>query len=94
MFKCTLVVKKSSLGAFFPQVQADVAPPTPRIDEVLTQFRDRNRVLNVSAEAPVQECSVRGGSATGNQTNEVRIKKLEQQVSQLLKKVPEDPAKV
>ncbi|MCI4377661.1 hypothetical protein PGIGA_G00206060 [Pangasianodon gigas] len=66
----------------------DAPLPTPRIDEVLTQFRHRNRVLNTPAETPVQECSIRGDSATGNQINELRIKKLEQQVSQLFQKAP------
>ncbi|KAI5104052.1 leucine-rich repeat and coiled-coil domain-containing protein 1, partial [Silurus meridionalis] len=63
--------------------------PTPRIDEVLTQFRQRSRILN--APSKVQECSVRAASATGNQINELRIKKLEQQVSQLFQKVQLDP---
>ncbi|XP_026791598.3 leucine-rich repeat and coiled-coil domain-containing protein 1 isoform X1 [Pangasianodon hypophthalmus] len=66
----------------------DAPLPTPRIDEVLTQFRHRNRVLNTPAATPVQECSIRGDSATGNQINELRIKKLEQQVSQLFQKAP------
>ncbi|KAK9979303.1 hypothetical protein ABG768_012739 [Culter alburnus] len=44
---------------------------TPRIDEVLTQFRQR------------------GGKPTAeNQENEQRIKKLEQQVSHLIQKIP------
>ncbi|MCJ8731799.1 hypothetical protein PDJAM_G00203620 [Pangasius djambal] len=67
---------------------ADAPLPTPRIDEVLTQFRHRDRVLNAPAATPVQECSIRGDSAAGNQINELRIKKLEQQVSQLFQKAP------
>ncbi|KAK3567517.1 hypothetical protein QTP86_019936 [Hemibagrus guttatus] len=62
-------------------VQTDASLPTPRIDQVLTQFRHRNRVLNAPAETAVQEHS-------GNQINELRIKKLEQQVSQLFQKTP------
>ncbi|KAI5627917.1 leucine-rich repeat and coiled-coil domain-containing protein 1 [Silurus asotus] len=67
-------------------VQTDASLPTPRIDEVLTQFRQRSRVLK--APSKVQEGSVRAASATGNQINELRIKKLEQQVSQLFQKAP------
>ncbi|XP_060730038.1 leucine-rich repeat and coiled-coil domain-containing protein 1 isoform X2 [Tachysurus vachellii] len=62
-------------------VLSDASFPTPRIDDVLTQFRHRNRVLTVPAETQVQERS-------GNQINELRIKKLEQQVSQLFQKAP------
>ncbi|XP_047674679.1 leucine-rich repeat and coiled-coil domain-containing protein 1 isoform X3 [Tachysurus fulvidraco] len=62
-------------------VLSDASFPTPRIDDVLTQFRHRNRVLTVPAETQVQERS-------GNQINELRIKKLEQQVSQLFQKSP------
>lgn len=68
-------------------VQTDDPLPTPRIDEVLTQFRHRSRVLNVPTETPVQECAARAESATENHPNELRIKKLEQQVSQLFQKV-------
>ncbi|XP_060788227.1 leucine-rich repeat and coiled-coil domain-containing protein 1 isoform X2 [Neoarius graeffei] len=60
-------------------IQTDAPLPTPRIDEVLTQFRRHNQVLNAPAETP-------GDSATGNQINELRIKNLEQQVSQLFQK--------
>lgn len=69
-------------------VQSDAPLPTPRIDEVLTQFRHRSRVLNPPAESSAQECSIRDDSAKGNQINELRIKKLEQQVSQLFQKAP------
>ncbi|KAF5904080.1 leucine-rich repeat and coiled-coil domain-containing protein 1 isoform X1, partial [Clarias magur] len=66
-------------------VHTDAPLPTPRINEVLTQFRHRNsfRVLNKPAETPLQE-----GSAQANDINELRIKKLEQQVSQLFQKAP------
>ncbi|XP_058608321.1 leucine-rich repeat and coiled-coil domain-containing protein 1 [Onychostoma macrolepis] len=51
--------------------KSDAPLTTPRIDEVLTQFRQR------------------GGKPTAeNQENEQRIKKLEQQVSHLIQKVP------
>ncbi|TSK82158.1 Leucine-rich repeat and coiled-coil domain-containing protein 1 [Bagarius yarrelli] len=67
----------------------DASVPTPRIDEVLTRFRKRNRVLNTPhTEALVQESSSRGNSATSNQRNDLRIKTLEEQVSQLLQKTP------
>lgn len=72
-------------GFFFLTVQTDDPLPTPRIDEVLTQFR--HRVLNAPTETPVQECAGRAESAAGNHKNELRIKKLEQQVSQLFQKV-------
>ncbi|XP_077086567.1 leucine-rich repeat and coiled-coil domain-containing protein 1 [Siphateles boraxobius] len=51
--------------------KSDAPLTTPRIDEVLTQFRKR------------------GGKPTAeNQENEQRIKKLEQQVSHLIQKIP------
>lgn len=83
MYTC----EDSSLSFFLPKVQSDAPLPTPRIDEVLTQFRHRSRVLNPPAESSAQECSIRDDSAKGNQINELRIKKLEQQVSQLFQKV-------
>ncbi|KAA0719624.1 Leucine-rich repeat and coiled-coil domain-containing protein 1 [Triplophysa tibetana] len=51
--------------------KSDAPLTTPRIDEVLSQFRQRG-------EKPTAE----------NQGNELRIKKLEQQVSNLIQKVP------
>lgn len=51
--------------------KSDAPLTTPRIDEVLTQFRQRG-----------------GKASTENQENEQRIKKLEQQVSHLIQKVP------
>ncbi|XP_051555868.1 leucine-rich repeat and coiled-coil domain-containing protein 1 isoform X2 [Myxocyprinus asiaticus] len=56
---------------FFMKAKSDATLTTPRIDEVLTKFRQRV-----------------GKSTTENQENELRIKKLEQQVSHLFKKVP------
>ncbi|XP_062849049.1 leucine-rich repeat and coiled-coil domain-containing protein 1 [Trichomycterus rosablanca] len=70
------------------QVPADAPLCTPRIDEVLTQFRDRSRIMDIPAERAVQKSSHRGDTATGNQLNELRIKKLEQQVSQLFQTAP------
>ncbi|XP_053358752.1 leucine-rich repeat and coiled-coil domain-containing protein 1 [Clarias gariepinus] len=64
-------------------VHTDAPLPTPRINEVLTQFRHRNRGLNTPTETPVQN-----GSAQANHKNDLRIKKLEQQVSQLFQKTP------
>ncbi|XDV27438.1 hypothetical protein PO909_030970 [Leuciscus waleckii] len=51
--------------------KSDAPLTTPRIDEVLTQFRKRG-----------------GKPAAANQENEQRIKKLEQQVSHLIQKIP------
>ncbi|XP_027025243.2 leucine-rich repeat and coiled-coil domain-containing protein 1 isoform X1 [Tachysurus fulvidraco] len=76
-----LISTDTSVNVEPVKVLSDASFPTPRIDDVLTQFRHRNRVLTVPAETQVQERS-------GNQINELRIKKLEQQVSQLFQKSP------
>ncbi|KAL7876298.1 hypothetical protein AOLI_G00112610 [Acnodon oligacanthus] len=75
-------------------VQPDAPLTTPRIDEVLTQFRHRARPLGKANELALQDSPQlipqRGDSTSNNQTNELRIKKLEQQVSQLFHKSPAD----
>ncbi|KAI4872481.1 hypothetical protein NFI96_017472 [Prochilodus magdalenae] len=85
------LVSDASVNAELP-VQPDAPLPTPRIDEVLTQFRHRARVLVMANETAPQDSPqlipCRGESASDNQTNELRIKKLEQQVSQLFQKSP------
>uniref|UniRef100_A0A4W4DPS3 Leucine-rich repeat and coiled-coil domain-containing protein 1 n=2 Tax=Electrophorus electricus TaxID=8005 RepID=A0A4W4DPS3_ELEEL len=65
-------------------VQPDAPVPTPRIDEVLTQFRHRGRALGIADKS--QPSPHRLNSASGSQANELRIKKLEQQMTQLYRK--------
>ncbi|KAG9273986.1 leucine-rich repeat and coiled-coil domain-containing protein 1 isoform X1 [Astyanax mexicanus] len=73
-------------------VQPDAPLPTPRIDEVLTQFRHRGRASGTPDEMASQErpqlSPHRRDLTSENRTNELRIKKLEQQVSQLFHKTP------
>ncbi|KAK2900884.1 hypothetical protein Q8A67_008999 [Cirrhinus molitorella] len=64
-----LISSDASVNGELPKSDAPLT--TPRIDEVLTQFRQRG-----------------GKPAAENQENEQRIKKLEQQVSHLIQKVP------
>ncbi|XP_050979845.1 leucine-rich repeat and coiled-coil domain-containing protein 1 isoform X2 [Labeo rohita] len=64
-----LISSDASVNGELPKSDAPLT--TPRIDEVLTQFRQRG-------EKPT----------AANQENEQRIKKLEQQVSHLIQKVP------
>lgn len=73
------------------QVRTDVALTTPRIDEMLTKFRQRSCS---EALAPVAQPEPQGTQAvhsavaeTVDSVNEERIKKLEEQVYQLIKKV-------
>lgn len=78
----------------FPlQVKGDVPLTTPRIDEVLTQFRQRIASETVTDPVAQQEhqslqpvCPTVADPAVP--VNEERIKKLEDQVSQLINKVP------
>ncbi|XP_036453284.1 leucine-rich repeat and coiled-coil domain-containing protein 1 isoform X2 [Colossoma macropomum] len=85
-----LIPTDSSVSAEL--VQPDAPLPTPRIDEVLTQFRHRARALGKANELALQDSPQlipqKGNSTSDNQTNELRIKKLEQQVSQLFHKSP------
>lgn len=78
----------------FPlQVRGDVPLNTPRINEVLTQFRQR-----IASEAVTDLATQRDrkGFQPAHSTvadpadpiNEERIKKLEHQVSRLIQKVP------
>ncbi|XP_076828286.1 leucine-rich repeat and coiled-coil domain-containing protein 1 [Brachyhypopomus gauderio] len=71
-------------------VHPDASVPTPRIDELLTQFRHRGRALGMPDEMTMQEKSQPGphrvDSTSGNQANEQRIEKLEQQITQLFSK--------
>lgn len=66
------------------QTREDVALTTPRIDEVLTQFRQR-----ISSKAITDPAAqVRStGASPADPVNEHRIRKLEHQVSQLIQKV-------
>ncbi|XP_072544246.1 leucine-rich repeat and coiled-coil domain-containing protein 1 isoform X2 [Salminus brasiliensis] len=76
-------------------VQPDAPLPTPRIDEVLTQFRHRGQALGTPDEMTTQDHPQRSphrrNFTSENQTNELRLKKLEQQVSQLFHKTPAGP---
>ncbi|XP_028988510.1 leucine-rich repeat and coiled-coil domain-containing protein 1 [Betta splendens] len=67
-------------------VKDDGSFNTPRIDEVLTQFQQR--IASEMAPDPVTEpaCSIVTDPA--DPINEQRIRKLEQQVSQLIQKAP------
>lgn len=65
---------------------------TPRLDKVLTQFRQGNASEAVTKPvAQPEQRSVQPNSSTladkPDPVNEERIKKLEQQVSQLIRKV-------
>lgn len=77
------------------QVRTDVALTTPRIDEMLTKFRQRtcSEALAPVAQTqtqpqPQSSQAVHSAVAeTVDSVNEERIKKLEEQVYQLIKKV-------
>lgn len=77
------------------QVRTDVALTTPRIDEMLTKFRQRtcSEALAPVAQTqpqpqPQSSQAVHSAVAeTMDSVNEERIKKLEEQVYQLIKKV-------
>lgn len=77
------------------QVRTDVALTTPRIDEMLTKFRQRtcSEALAPVAQPqpqpqPQSSQAVHSAVAeTVDSVNEERIKKLEEQVYQLIKKV-------
>uniref|UniRef100_A0A8C3G976 Leucine-rich repeat and coiled-coil domain-containing protein 1 n=1 Tax=Cyclopterus lumpus TaxID=8103 RepID=A0A8C3G976_CYCLU len=64
-------------------VREDVTLTTPRIDEVLTQFRQR---ISSEADPAAQVRSTVANPA--DPVNEQRIRKLEHQVSQLIQKAP------
>lgn len=75
---------------FLFQVRGDGSLNTPRIDEVLTQFRQR--IASETVTDPVTQpdrsqpsCSVVADPA--DPINEQRIRKLEHQVSQLIQQV-------
>lgn len=75
------------------QARGDVTLTTPRIDEVLTHFRQRIASEAVTDPVAQQERQsfqpVRSTVADpADPDNEERIKKLEHQVSELIKKVP------
>ncbi|XP_023281142.1 leucine-rich repeat and coiled-coil domain-containing protein 1 [Seriola lalandi dorsalis] len=65
---------------------------TPRIDEVLTQFRQRiaSEAITDAATQPDHQCfqPVHSAVAPADPVNEQRIRKLEHQVSQLIQKTP------
>ncbi len=78
----------------FPlQVRGDAALTTPRIDEVLTQFRQRiaSEAVTDLATQPDHQSFQPGYSAVtdlADPANEERIRKLEHQVSRLIQQVP------
>lgn len=77
-------MEKSSTFKFPLQVREDVTLTTPRIDEVLTQFRQR--IASEAITDPVAQ--IRSTvSDPADPVNEQRIRKLEHQVSQLIQKV-------
>lgn len=79
------------------QVRTDVALTTPRIDEMLTKFRQRTcseALAPVAQTQPQPQPQPQSSQAvhsavaeTVDSVNEERIKKLEEQVYQLIKKV-------
>nr|XP_040027527.1 leucine-rich repeat and coiled-coil domain-containing protein 1 [Gasterosteus aculeatus aculeatus] len=66
-------------------VREDVALTTPRIDEVLTQFRQRIASEVITDPGVQVRCSV---TDPADPANEQRIRKLEHQVSRLIQKAP------
>lgn len=71
------------------QVRTDVALTTPRIDEMLTKFRQRtcSEALAPVAQPQSSQAVHSAVAETVDSVNEERIKKLEEQVYQLIKKV-------
>lgn len=71
------------------QVRTDAALTTPRIDEMLTKFRQRTCSETAAPVAqPQSSQTVHSAVAeTVDSLNDKRIKKLEEQVNQLIKKV-------
>lgn len=87
------VKSRKGLLKFLLQTRGDAPLTTPRIDEVLTQFRQR--IASEGVKGPViqeERQSVQPVRSTvadpAEPINEERIKKLEHQVYQLIKKVP------
>lgn len=70
------------------QVRTDAALSTPRIDEMLTKFRQRTCSETAAPVAqPQSSQTVHSAAAqTVDSLNDERIKKLEEQVNQLIKK--------
>uniref|UniRef100_A0AAR2KI04 Leucine-rich repeat and coiled-coil domain-containing protein 1 n=1 Tax=Pygocentrus nattereri TaxID=42514 RepID=A0AAR2KI04_PYGNA len=94
-----LIPTDTSVSTELVHISSPDAPlPTPRIDEVLAQFRHRARALGKANELALQDSPQlvpqSGDSTSNNQTNELRIKKLEQQVSQLFHKVQQMPVAI
>lgn len=86
------VKSRDGLLKFLLQTRGDAPLTTPRIDEVLTQFRQRISSEGVKDPVIQQERqSVQPVRSTvadpAEPINEERIKKLEHQVYQLIKKV-------
>ncbi|XP_070701868.1 leucine-rich repeat and coiled-coil domain-containing protein 1 [Pempheris klunzingeri] len=73
-------------------VREDVPLTTPRIDEVLTQFRQRIASEAIADPVAQPDCSFQPVCFTmadpANPVNEQRIRKLEHQVSQLIQQAP------
>uniref|UniRef100_A0A7N6A2D6 Leucine-rich repeat and coiled-coil domain-containing protein 1 n=1 Tax=Anabas testudineus TaxID=64144 RepID=A0A7N6A2D6_ANATE len=72
---------------FLFQVKGDGALNTPRIDEVLTQFRQRVVSETVTDPVTQPDRSQPACSIVADPNNEERIRKLENQVSQLIQQV-------
>lgn len=75
------------------QVKGEVLLTTPRIDELLSQFRQRIASEAITDPVAQPDCqSVQPVCSTvadpADPVNEERIRKLEHQVSQLIQKVP------
>lgn len=74
---------------FALQLRGDGPLTTPRIDEVLTQFRQRIASEGVTDAATQPDCQPVHSTVAdpADPINEQRIRKLEHQVSQLIQQV-------
>lgn len=70
-----------------PQPNSDAPLSTPRIDEVLAQFRERLGGRGVAPAGNAHPGSEKGG---GDLQNKQRIQNLEQQMSQLFTQVGQE----
>ncbi|KAG9333735.1 hypothetical protein JZ751_010284 [Albula glossodonta] len=81
-----LLSSDTSVSAEKPNMDAPL--PTPRINEVLAQFRQRVTPGGVAPAVGTGSSHSGGAQGAGDLQNELRIKKLEQQVSQLYTQAP------
>ncbi|KAI1901345.1 hypothetical protein AGOR_G00033380 [Albula goreensis] len=81
-----LLSSDTSVSAEKPNMDAPL--PTPRINEVLAQFRQRVTPGGVAPAVGTGASQSGGAQGAGDLQNELRIKKLEQQVSQLFTQAP------